>query len=193
MREHLSPGLRHLLHRFRHPPFEEGLRWLCVFATARIPSHAVRRFLYGRAGLTLAPGAVIHKGLEIRRPSQISIGTGTVVGFDCILDGRGGIELGENVNLSSEVAIWTMQHDHRSPDFSVVAAPVRVGDRVWLSFRCTVLSGVTIGEGAVIAAGALVAKDVEPYAIMAGVPAVKVAERHRELTYQLGKSHPWFV
>jgi acetyltransferase-like isoleucine patch superfamily enzyme len=195
MRQYLPPGLRHLLHRLRYAPLEEGLCFLGVFVTAHLPSHALRRFLYRRAGLRLAQRTVIHKGLEVRGVKSISLGTGTVVGFDCILDGRGpgGITTGENVNLSSEVAIWTGKHDYRARDFRDVGAPVKIGDRAWLSFRCTVLPGVTIGEGAVIAAGAVVTKDVPPYAVMAGVPAVQVAERPRDLDYVLGESHSWFV
>jgi acetyltransferase-like isoleucine patch superfamily enzyme len=144
--------------------------------------------------MKLGRGVVIHKGLEARSLRSINLGTGTVVGFDCILDGRGGITVGENVNFSSEAAIWTMQHDLRARDFGVVSAPVIVGDRAWLSFRCTVLPGVTIGEGAVIAAGAVVAKDVPAFAVMAGVPAVQIAERPREIDYVFSRSFtPWFI
>jgi acetyltransferase-like isoleucine patch superfamily enzyme len=195
MRKHLPPGLRHRLHRLRYWPLELGLFFLGVFITAHVPSHTLRRFLYKCSGLRLGQRTVIHKGLEIRAPKSISIGTGTVVGFDCILDGRGpgGITIGENVTLSSQAAVWTGQHDYRARDFSSVGAPVKIGDHAWLSFRCTVLPGVTIGEGAVVAAGAVVTKDVPPYAVMAGVPAVQVAERPRDLDYVGGQSHPWFV
>jgi acetyltransferase-like isoleucine patch superfamily enzyme len=72
---------------------------------------------------------------------------------------------------------------------------VAIGDRAWLSFRCTVLPGVTIGEGAVVAAGAVVTNDVPSYAIVAGVPAHVTGERTpRDLTYELtGTITPWFV
>jgi acetyltransferase-like isoleucine patch superfamily enzyme len=113
---------------------------------------------------------VIHKGLEIRGPKSISIGVGTVVGFDCILDGRGpgAISISKNVTLSSETTVWTGKRDYRSPVLRDVGAPVKVGDRGWLSFRCIVLPGVTVGERAVTTAGAVVMKDVPQYAVMAG-------------------------
>lgn len=172
----------------------EGLSLMTVFAIAVVPLRSVRHWCYRRMGLTLPPGACIHRGLEIRSARNISIGEGTIVGFDCILDGRGGIELGRNVNLSSEVAIWSMQHDHRASDFGTIEKQVTVGDRAWLSFRTTILPGVTIGEGAVIAAGAVVTKDVPPFAIMAGVPAVQVGTRPQDLTYELGKyKAPYFI
>jgi acetyltransferase-like isoleucine patch superfamily enzyme len=143
--------------------------------------------------MVIGERVVIHKGLEVRALREVSLGSGTVVGFDCILDGRGGIRTGRNVNMSSEVAIWTMQHDHRDADFGVVSAPVVVGDRAWLSFRAVVLPGVTIGEGSVVCAGAVVVKDVAPYTVVAGVPARVVASRPTNLRYELGRTRPRFL
>ena len=71
---------------------------------------------------------------------------------------------------------------------------MRIGDWAWLSFRSTILPGVTIGEGAVVAAGAVVTRDVPPYAIVAGIPARVVGERPRELDYDLNtQAAPWFI
>ncbi len=160
----------------------------------RIPLRRVRHLAYRRLGMQLAPAAVVHRGLEIRVPGQVTIGEGSVIGFDVILDGRRGITIGRHVNLSSQVAIWTLQHDLRDPDFGVLGGPVRVGDRAWLSFRATILPGVTIGEGAVVAAGAVVAHDVAPYAVVAGIPARVIGQRPHELAYELNAvPSPWFV
>ena len=60
-----------------------------------------------------------------------------------------------------------------------------IGDRVWIAYRATILPEVEIGEGAVIAAGAIVTTNVEPFTIVAGVPARKIGERSRELRYRL--------
>jgi acetyltransferase-like isoleucine patch superfamily enzyme len=164
------------------------------FLVGRLPARRLRHLLYRRMGVQLAPTAIIHRGLELRNPPRISIGAGSVIGFDVILDGRRYITIGEHVNVSSEVAIWTLQHDYRDADFAEIGAPVVIGDRAWLSFRATVLPGVTIGEGAVVAAGAVVARDVPPYAVVAGVPARVVAERPRGLSYELDTAlSPWFV
>jgi maltose O-acetyltransferase len=62
---------------------------------------------------------------------------------------------------------------------------VIIGDHVWIAYRAVILPGVTIGEGAVVAAGAVVTRDVEPFPIVAGVPAKKIGERNRNLDYQL--------
>ena len=75
-----------------------------------------------------------------------------------------------------------------------IGGAVTVGDYAWLSFRCVVLPGVTIGEGAVVAAGAVVTADVEPYTIVGGIPARRIGDRARGLTYDLAsQSHLAFV
>jgi acetyltransferase-like isoleucine patch superfamily enzyme len=136
--------------------------------------------------MRIAPGARISGKAEVRAGEGITIGANTIVGHDAILDGRGGLMIGATVNLSSEVAIWTADHDLADPKFGYRSAPVSVGDYAWLSFRSTILPGVSIGEGAVVAAGAVVTKDVEPYTIVAGVPAAPVGERPPVVSYPLG-------
>jgi acetyltransferase-like isoleucine patch superfamily enzyme len=187
------PTLR-VLHD-RSFPVREGASLVIAFVVAKVPVQMLRMLVYTRGmGLRAAPGARIYKGLELRAADQIEIGAGTVVGFDCILDGRCGLRLGANVNLSSQVAIWTLQHDPQSPDFAAAGAEVVVEDHAWLSFRCTILPGVRVGEGAVVAAGAVVTKDVEPYTVVAGVPARPIGTRTRELRYELARgSRVWFV
>lgn len=172
-----------------------GVAFQGVIVVAHIPARWARHALYRRMGMRLAPTACIHRGLEVRSARNIEVGEGTVVGFDAILDGRTGITIGRHVNLSSEVAIWSLQHDHRDPEFRAFGSPVVIGDRAWLSFRTTVLPGVTVGEGAVVAAGAVVTKDVPPYAIVAGIPARVVGERApRDLDYDLmAAAAPWFI
>ncbi len=84
----------------------------------------------------------------IRAPWNISIGTGTVIGDACSLDGRNGIEIGENVNMSTAVYIYTEQHDINDPWFESrnSGGKVIVADRAWLSSRTTVLPKVVVGE-----------------------------------------------
>jgi acetyltransferase-like isoleucine patch superfamily enzyme len=132
-------------------------------------------------------------GAEIRAPKNITIQAYTIIGNNVILDGRAGITIGSKVNLSSEVAIWTVQHDPQAADFGIKSGKVVVEDYAWLSFRSVVLPGVTIGEGAVVAACAVVTKDVEPYTIVAGIPAKKIGERNRDLNYTLAEGYIPFI
>ena len=159
-----------------------------LFQIAYIPSHIIRDFLYKKVCLVeIGPKAVIYFGAEIREPYKLKIGEGSIIGDRAVLDARNGISIGANVNLSTEVHIWTEQHDHRDPDFkcnSDDSFRVVIEDRAWLGPRTTILHGVTIGEGAVVAAGAVVTKDVAPYPIVGGVPAKKIGERTHDLRYE---------
>lgn len=172
-----------------------GARLQSSLWVGRLPVRMLRHRLYRRMGLELGAGAQVHHGLELWDARQVRIGEGSVIGFDAILDGRRGISIGRHVNISSEVAIWTLQHDHSDPDFGAGGGAVTIGDRAWLSFRATILPGVSVGEGAVVAAGAVVTRDVPAYAIVAGVPARVIGERSpRDLSYDLTATPtPWFV
>ena len=150
-----------------------------------VPSHTLRKAGLRLCGAKIASDALIYHGFWIVAPSNLIIGRSSVIGDHAILDARDGITIGENVNLSTAVAIWTGQHDYQSPNFGYKGAPVRIGDRAWLSFRSTILPGVTVGEGAVVAAGAVVTKDVPPYTVVAGIPAKAIGTRNRDLSYNL--------
>lgn len=152
----------------------------------RLPSHTLRLAAYRRVlGMSIGRATTIYRAPVVLRASGVRIGRTTIIGRDTVLDGRGGLTIGDNVNLSPGAWVWTMQHDKDSPDFAPDAAPVVIEDRAWLSSRTTVLPGVTIGEGAVVAAGAVVTDDVAPYSVVAGTPARKIGVRNRDLTYTL--------
>ena len=139
----------------------------------------------------MGEGAVIYGGFEIRSPEKIHIGKGAIIGDNSILDGRCGLYIGDNVNFSTGVNIWTLQHDMNDSMFRCndKGGEVRIGDRAWVSTRTIILPGVNIGEGAVIAAGAVVTKDCEEYSVYGGIPAKKIGERNRDLRYNLGGSY----
>lgn len=149
------------------------------------PSHMVRNFFYRRSGLTLPRSSSVHWRAEFYHPGGIVIGANCIVGDTCFLDGRDGIRLGRNVNIGSHVSIYTRQHDVDDPDFAEVGGPVDVGDYAWIASHAVVLPGVSIGEGAVVAAASVVTKDVPPYTLVGGNPACVIRERNHNLRYQL--------
>ena len=167
-----------------------GFKLWLLKAAGLLPSHWLRMTTYRVMGLRPGRGVVIYGGAEIRRPEWVALGDGTIVGNGAILDGRMGITVGKQVNMSTGVWIWTVQHDYQDPMFGDKGGAVTIGDRVWLSCRVVVLPGVTIGEGAVVAAGAVVTKDVPPYAVVGGVPAKIIAKRTRDLRYDLAVGPP---
>jgi maltose O-acetyltransferase len=155
---------------------------------AYTPSQFVRRNALRAAGAKIGQGVLFYHGFEIYHPWKVHIGGNCSLGFHVVIDGRGGLSIGSNCNISSDVAIWTAEHDIQSPDFRYVAEPVTIGDYAWISHRAIILPGITIGPGAVVAAGAVVTKDVAPYTIVAGVPATKIGDRNRNLKYDPGRN-----
>lgn len=118
-----------------------------------------------------------HTGVSLR------IGSNTIINRNCYLDGRAGLTIGNNVNISFGTTIITLQHDYNSPDFACEAGPVIINDYAWIGAKATILPGVIIGEGAVIAAGAVVTRSVPPYTVVGGVPAKHIANRNEDLIY----------
>lgn len=159
-----------------------ALMWLLLGVVAYIPLRFIRNAILKMLGLKIKK-AILYGTFHIRKPSKISIDEGTVIGHGVTLDGRNGITIGKNVNFSSEVMVWTMQHDYNDPGFGASGGPVIIHDYVWVSARAIILPNVTIGEGVVVAAGAVVTKDVESYTIVGGIPAKKIGERNRSLDY----------
>lgn len=150
----------------------------CANATGKIPLHTVRLWLLRSIfHVKLATDSIIYCGCRFFHPWGIQIGHTSIVGNDAFLDGRLGIQIGNNVNIAGEVRIYTVEHDITSPTFAGKGGPVTINDRSYIGSRVTILPGVTIGEGAVIASGAVVTKDVAPWTMVGGVPAKFIKTR----------------
>jgi acetyltransferase-like isoleucine patch superfamily enzyme len=157
-----------------------------VEAIGWIPFHTIRLIGYKHfARVRIGRYTSLHRGCRLYRPAGVQLGRNSIINRDVLLDGRMGLTIGNNVSVSEGVAIFTLEHDPNSPDFANRGAPVRIGDRVFIGARAIILPSVSVGEGAVIAAGAVVTRDVEPYTVVAGVPAHPIGSRTRELKYNL--------
>ena len=167
-----------------------------LYRLGKVPCHAYRKFILRHIYLlNIANTAVLYGGFEIRAPWNISIGEGTIIGDESKLDGRNGLTIGKNVNFSTGVWIWTEQHDLNDPYFQSnnSGGPVIIKDRAWVSSRTVILPGVTVGEGAVIAAGAVVTKNCQEFTIYGGVPAKQIGTRSHDLQYTFSGMHEAFL
>lgn len=156
-----------------------------------VPCHPLRRIVCKLFMKEFHWSCAIYRKVDLRSPYRISIGAGTCVNKRCVIDGRGGVNIGKNVDIAQETNIWSEQHDYNSPDYTAVCKQVVIEDYVWLASRSTILPGVKIGRGAVVACGAVVTKDVPPLAIVAGVPAKVIGYRKDIMSYKLN-NRAWF-
>ena len=159
----------------------------------KIPSRTIRN---GWLKLYLADfgaGTSVQSDCRFLNGRKVHFGKRNVINFGCLFDGRKfHIRTGDDVSIGPEAAILTLGHDPQSPQFADRGGDVTIGDRVWIAYRATILPGVSIGDGAVVGAGAVVTKNVEPYTLVAGNPARKIGERNPDLCYELDFA-PWLA
>ncbi len=102
------------------------------------------------------------------------------------MDGRKGkIKIGDNVSISTDVIIYTLQHQVDNDFFETASGDVEIEDFVWIGARAIILPGVKIGKGAVIAANSVVTKNVPPMTLAGGIPSKPIRERKSKLLYKL--------
>ena len=111
---------------------------------------------------------------------NIKLGRHVFINAGCCFQDQGGIEIGDNVQIGHQTVIATLNHD-LNPDkrWNMIPAPVKIGNNVWIGSHATILAGVTIGDNSVVAAGAVVTKDVPANVVVGGVPAkiIKVIKK----------------
>jgi len=162
-----------------------GILW---WAIGWIPFHSIRNLCYRISGIKLGRHSTIHMLARFYQPKNIRIGEGTIIGDHAVLDGRAPLTIGNHVDIASEVMIYNSQHDIHTVDMRPIEKPVTIKDYVFIGPRAIILPGVTIGRGAVVAAGAVVTHDVEAQQIVAGVPAKVIGQRRiTDFHYRLGR------
>lgn len=152
----------------------------------KVPSKHLRKWIYRGLGTACGKNVVFRYHCEIWNPYKLKIGNGSIIGYNCLLDARNGIRIGNDVNFSANVSIYTVQHNHRDPFFAcnqLGNMEVVIDDYVWIGPNVIILPGVHIGKGAVCAAGCVVTQDVQPFSVVAGIPAKKVNDRPKDLQY----------
>ncbi|MBP8591217.1 acyltransferase [Candidatus Shapirobacteria bacterium] len=160
------------------------LRW-----TGHIPSHIFRKTIYRLAGIKIGKGSAIHMWANFFQTRNIAVGEDTIIGDHCFLDGRAPLKIGSHTAIASQVLIYNSEHNLHDSHFVAIEEPVEIGDYVFIGARAIILPGVKVGNGAVVAAGAVVTKDVPEKTIVGGVPAREIGKREiKTLNYRLGRA-----
>ena len=151
----------------------------------KIPSRHLRKWFYKCLGAKIGNKTVICRRAELLFPKGLELKDNVAVGWFVDLDARGGIFVDHDTNLSSHTKFITGSHDIDDSNYTASFKPIRIGHHCWVGTGAIVLQGVTIGDGAVVAAGAVVTKDIPPYEVWGGVPAKFIRKRSTDLQYEV--------
>ena len=158
----------------------------------------IRVFLIKMIFKSVGENVNIQKGVYFGKGKKISIGNNSGSGEYSRLAQADDIIIGNDVMIGQELMIIT--HNHKFSDKSVllrlqggISQPVIIKDNVWIGARVIILPGVTVGQGSVIAAGAVVVKDVPPYAVYGGVPAKLIKKRWVYIDFQVAQGKSAFL
>ena len=149
-----------------------GGRW-----TPRWTLNGWRRMLMCAFGAKIGKGVRFQGGTSVWQPWRVRIGANSWIDGDAKLYSVDDIRIGHDAVVSEGAFICTASHDLASGTFALTNAPIEIGDYAWICGHAIVLPGVKVGEGAVVAAGAVVTKDVEPWTVVGGVPARVIKKR----------------
>jgi acetyltransferase-like isoleucine patch superfamily enzyme len=170
-----SSALKHIYYFFA--------LYVCNYFIANVPVWRVRKLYYTLLGMKIGKKSIVGMSQYFFDAHKISIGSHTHVNKGCFFDARAGITVGSSVSISHQVTLMTGSHEVSSRTFAGVFLPITIEDYAWIGVNATILKGVRVGKGAVVAAGAVVTKDVAPYTIVGGVPAKKIGDRAQDLEY----------
>ena len=160
------------IHGFMHEMSEEARRVTFRLNTAYHTADEVRELLSELFGYQVPQSLRVFPPLYADFGKNISVGEGVFINACCHFQDHGGVTLGDGCQIGHNVVFATLNHELAEERRSVTyPAPIVLGKNVWVGSNATILQGVTIGDNAVVAAGAVVTKDVPANAIVGGVPA----------------------
>lgn len=141
----------------------------------------IRRFIYKKRIIS-GDNVAIDEHVCIKYPERLSIGNNSYIGRNSMIQASGFLEIGNDVIIGPYVKIWSSDHIFDRLDIAIHLqghsfAKVIIGNDVWIGTNTVILKGISIGDGAVVAAGSLVNKDVPKYAVVAGNPAKVIKYR----------------
>jgi acetyltransferase-like isoleucine patch superfamily enzyme len=158
-----------------------------------IPFFLLKNVYLKLTRIEIGKGSFIHTKVRFTWIGRMTIGKDSTINFDCLLDNRYGIEIGDHVMVGHACKIYTVGHDVDSPTFAARGGKVIINNYAVILPNSLIMPNLKIGEGAVIYPGSVVVKDVEPYTIVGGNPARFIRRRFLdEPTYNLNYSY-WFI
>lgn len=144
------------------------------------PSSALKVRILRMFGAKIGRGVVIKPGVNIKYPWNLEIGDYTWIGENVWIDNLVQVTIGSNVCISQGAMLLCGNHNYKSLTFDLIVKPIVIEDGAWIGAQSTVCPGVTCKSHSVLSVGAVATKDLEPYSVYCGVPAIK----HRDRTIE---------
>lgn len=148
-----------------------------IMSGARLICAGMPPYLEARGAITVGAGTIIREGAILQAyGGRIELGSDCTVNAYCVIQGNGGVKIGNNVLIAAHVCIFSANHVFSDPDRPIrsqgeTREGVEIGSDVWIGAGAKILDSVWIGRGAVVAAGAVVTRDVPEFTVVGGVPA----------------------
>lgn len=158
-------------------------RYITNIILRNFPSWTIRKLWLHLMGVKMGEKCHIDMSTYFLATRHLTLGKYVHINQGCFIDARGSIVMGDNISISHYVKICSGGHNISSPTFEGEHSPIIIKDYCWIGIGATILKGVTLGEGCIVAAGSVVTKDVEPYSIVGGIPARKIGNRITDLRY----------
>ncbi len=174
------------LYSYNNSPYHPGgsaikrILWYyvnVVYFKSAFPFYEFKVFLLRLFGAKIGKQVEFKPGVNIKYPWHLTIGNEVWIGENVWLDCLVPITIGNNVCLSQGAIILTGSHNYKKPSFDLITGSVVLEDGVWIGACAIVNQGLTIGSHAVLTSGSVATKNLEPYSIYQGNPAVKVRDR----------------
>jgi putative colanic acid biosynthesis acetyltransferase WcaF len=154
-----------------------GVVYAMFFRPAPRPFHRWRAFVLSLFGAKLGRGCHIYSRARIWAPWNLECDDHATIGDDAVVYNPERIVLGTHAIVSQQAYLCGATHDYEDPRFPLRAFPISIGSYAWICARATVQPGVSVGEGAVLALGAVAVRDLDPWTVYAGIPARRVKSR----------------
>eukprot|EP01037_Dinobryon_pediforme_P018709 gene18709-19010_t len=147
------------------------IAWAVLASWTPPPLFAWRAFLLRRFGADVGRGGLVYGSARIWLPANLSLGDGATIGPNVTVYNQGHIAIGANTVISQGSHLCASSHDYDDPDFQLVLRPITIGRDAWIAAEAFVGPGVTIGDGAVLAARGVAVRDIEAGSVQGGNPA----------------------
>lgn len=148
-----------------------------ILKNSLFPINGLKIYLLKLFGAEIGEGVVIKPNVNIKFPWKLTIGDYCWIGEDVWIDNLSEIRIGKSVTISQGALLLTGSHDHTSERFDFISNPIILEDGAWIGAKAVVFGGVTAGSHSILGISSVAERDLEPYIIYKGNPAIPVIER----------------